>query len=42
MRNKRICKDGPLVRAEEVELLTPDEQRERIASGIMIKKEEQA
>lgn len=34
--------DGPVFRAEEVELLTPDEQRERIASGIMIKKEEQA
>lgn len=42
VRNKRICKDGPVFRAEEVELLTPDEQRERIASGIMIKKEEQA
>ena len=42
MRNKRICKDGPVFRAEEVELLTPDEQRERIASGIVIKKEEQA
>ena len=41
VRNKRICKDGPVFRAEEVELLTPDEQRERIASGIMIKKEEQ-
>ena len=36
VRNKRICKDGPVFRAEEVELLTPDEQRERIASGIMI------
>ena len=42
VRNKRICKDGPVFRAEEVELLTPDEQRERIVSGIMIKKEEQA
>ena len=42
VRNKRICKDGPVFRAEEVELLTPDEQRERIASGIMIKKEGQA
>ncbi len=31
VRNKRICKDGPVFRAEEVELLTPDEQRERIA-----------
>ena len=30
VRNKRICKDGPVFRAEEVELLTPDEQRERI------------
>ena len=40
--DKYVCKDGPVFRAEEVELLTPDEQRERIASGIMIKKEEQA
>ena len=40
--SKYVCKDGPVFRAEEVELLTPDEQRERIASGIMIKKEEQA
>ena len=41
-RYGHVCKDGPVFRAEEVELLTPDEQRERIASGIMIKKEEQA
>ena len=33
VRNTRICKDGPVFPAEAVELLTVEEQRERIASG---------
>lgn len=33
VRNTRICKDGPVFRAEYVELLNADQQRERIASG---------
>lgn len=35
VRNKRVCKDGPVFRAEEVELLSTEEQRERIGSGCM-------
>jgi dihydroorotate dehydrogenase electron transfer subunit len=35
VRNTRICKDGPVFLADDVELLTVDEQRERIASGCM-------
>lgn len=33
VRNTRICKDGPVFPAEYVELITVDQQRERIASG---------
>lgn len=33
VRNTRICKDGPVFLADDVELLSTDEQRERIASG---------
>lgn len=33
VRNTRICKDGPVFPAEAVELLTTDQQRERIVSG---------
>lgn len=33
IRNTRICKDGPVFRAEDVELLSTEEQRARIASG---------
>ena len=33
VRNTRICKDGPVFNAEDVELLGTEEQRERIASG---------
>ncbi len=35
VRNKRICKDGPVFLADDVELLSVDEQRERIAGGCM-------
>ena len=35
VRNKRICKDGPVFLADDVELLSADEQRERIAGGCM-------
>lgn len=42
VRNTRICKDGPVFRAEEVELLSADEQRARIAGGEMTIKEGQA
>ena len=33
VRNKRVCKDGPVFLADEVELLSTEEQRERIQSG---------
>lgn len=33
VRNTRICKDGPVFLADDVELLSTDQQRERIASG---------
>lgn len=33
VRDTRICKDGPVFLADDVELLSTDEQRERIASG---------
>lgn len=33
VRNTRICKDGPVFPAEYVELISVDQQRERIASG---------
>ena len=33
VRNTRICKDGPVFNAEDVELLNTDQQRERITSG---------
>lgn len=36
VKNKRICKDGPVFLADEVELLSPEEQRERIGSGSMV------
>lgn len=45
VRNKRVCKDGPVFLAEEVELLSSEEQRERIGSGCMcgtVKKEGQS
>ncbi len=35
IKNKRICKDGPVFLADDVELLSVDEQRERIGSGCM-------
>lgn len=35
IRNKRVCKDGPVFLADEVELLSTEEQRERIQSGCM-------
>lgn len=35
VRNTRICKDGPVFLADDVELLSVDEQRERIAGGCM-------
>ena len=35
VRNKRVCKDGPVFLADEVELLYTEEQRERIQSGCM-------
>ena len=35
MRNTRICKDGPVFLADDVERLSVDEQRERIAGGCM-------
>ena len=35
VRNKRVCKDGPVFLADEVELLSTEEQRERIQSGCM-------
>ena len=33
VKNTRICKDGPVFRAEDVELLSTAEQRERLAGG---------
>ena len=33
VRNTRICKDGPVFNAEDVELLNTEQQRERITSG---------
>ena len=33
--NERVCKDGPVFLADEVELLSTEEQRERIQSGCM-------
>lgn len=33
VRNTRICKDGPVFLADDVELLSADQQRARIASG---------
>ena len=33
VRNTRICKDGPVFLADVVELITVDQQRERITSG---------
>jgi len=33
VRNTRICKDGPVFLADYVELISTDQQRERIASG---------
>ena len=45
VRNKRVCKDGPVFLAEEVELLSSEEQRERIGSGCLcgtVKKEGQS
>jgi len=33
VKNKRICKDGPVFLADEVELLSTEEQRERLAGG---------
>ena len=45
VRNKRVCKDGPVFLAEEVEILSSEEQRERIGSGCMcgtVKKEGQS
>lgn len=35
VRNKRVCKDGPVFLADEVELLSAGEQKERISSGCM-------
>lgn len=35
VRNKRVCKDGPVFLADEVEMLSTEEQRERIQSGCM-------
>lgn len=35
VRNKRVCKDGPVFLADDVELLSTEEQRERIGSGCM-------
>ena len=35
VRNTRVCKDGPVFLADEVELLSTEEQRERIQSGCM-------
>ena len=35
VKNKRVCKDGPVFLADEVELLSSEEQRERIAGGCM-------
>ena len=35
VRNKRVCKDGPVFLADGVELLSSEEQRERIQSGCM-------
>ena len=35
VRNKRVCKDGPVFLADEVELLSTEAQRERIQSGCM-------
>lgn len=35
VRNKRVCKDGPVFLADDVELLSTEEQRERISSGGM-------
>ena len=35
VRNKGVCKDGPVFLADEVELLSTEEQRERIQSGCM-------
>ena len=35
VKNKRVCKDGPVFLADEVELLSAEEQRERIAGGCM-------
>ena len=35
VRNKRVCKDGPVFLADEVELLSTEEQRERIQGGCM-------
>ena len=35
VRNKRVCKDSPVFLADEVELLSTEEQRERIQSGCM-------
>ena len=43
--DKYVCKDGPVFLAEEVELLSSEEQRERIGSGCMcgnVKKEGQS
>lgn len=35
VRNKRVCKDGPVFLADDVELLSAEEQRDRIAGGCM-------
>lgn len=35
VRNARICKDGPVFLADDVELLSAEEQRERIDGGCM-------
>ena len=35
VRNKRVCKDGPVFLADEVERVSTEEQRERIQSGCM-------
>lgn len=35
IRNKRVCKDGPVFLADDVELLSADEQRKRISEGGM-------
>lgn len=35
VKNKRVCKDGPVFLADEVELLSTEEQRERLNGGCM-------